>query len=195
MGVLRAYPSCVNGLKILFQECTARAPNRRRYTQANVTTLEELTLIRAPLERCFDLARSVEVHVLGNVHFGEEAIAQDGKTNGLLGLGDRVTWRARHFGVRQCLTSEITRFDPPHAFQDTMLSGAFAFMQHDHFFLQHADGATAMRDIFRFAAPLPLLGLLAERLVLDRYMRNLLRERNAVIKQVAESGRWRSYVK
>lgn len=30
--------------------------------------LEELTVIRAPIERCFDLARSVEVHLAGNVH-------------------------------------------------------------------------------------------------------------------------------
>jgi ligand-binding SRPBCC domain-containing protein len=96
--------------------------------------------------------------------------------------------------VRQCLTSQITRFDPPHAFQDTMLSGAFAFMQHDHFFLERPHGITEMRDIFRYAAPLPLLGLIAERLVLDRYMRNLLRERNAIIRQVAESGEWQRYV-
>ena len=159
-----------------------------------MTTLEELTLIHAPIQRCFDLSRSVEVHVLGNVHFGEQAVPLAGKTSGVLVLGDRVTWRARHFGVRQCLTSQITRLDPPHAFQDTMLSGAFAFMQHDHFFRERPDGITEMRDFFRYAAPIPLLGLIAERLVLDRYMRDLLRDRNAVIKQVAESDQWQRYV-
>jgi len=30
--------------------------------------LEELTIVPAPIERCFDLARSVEVHLAGNVH-------------------------------------------------------------------------------------------------------------------------------
>ena len=159
-----------------------------------MTTLEELTIIHAPIERCFDLARSVEVHELGNIHFGEAAVPLRGKTSGLLGLGEQVTWRARHFGVLQCLTSQITRIDPPHAFQDTMLSGAFAFMQHDHFFLARPDGTTAIRDIFRYAAPLPILGLIAERVVLDRYMRNLLRERNEVIRQLAESSQWRRYV-
>ena len=34
-------------------------------------TLEELTLIRAPIERCFNLARSIEVHLIGNIHWGE----------------------------------------------------------------------------------------------------------------------------
>ena len=159
-----------------------------------MTTIEEVTLIHAPIRRCFDLSRSVEVHVLGNVHFGEQALPLKGNTSGLLGLGDKVTWQARHFGVRQRLTSQITELDAPHAFQDTMLSGAFAWMQHDHYFLQLPNGVTQMLDVFRFAAPIPVLGVLAERLVLGRYMRNLLRERNAVIKQVAESNQWQSYV-
>jgi ligand-binding SRPBCC domain-containing protein len=159
-----------------------------------MTTLYEVTVIDAPIDRCFDLARSVEVHVLGNVHFGEEAVALEGKTSGLLDMGDKVTWQARHFGVRQSLTSQITEFDPPHAFQDTMLRGAFAWMQHDHFFRQLPGGPTYMRDVFRYAAPFPWLGLLAECLVLDDYMSHLLRERNAVIKRVAESADWQQYV-
>ena len=158
-----------------------------------MTTLEEVTLIQAPIARCFDLARSVEVHVLGNIHFGEQAVPLEGKSSDLLGLGDKVTWQARHFGVRQRLTSQKTEFDPPHAFQDTMRSGAFKWMQHDHFFLELANGTTQMLDVFRYAAPIPVLGVIAERLVLDRYMRNLLRERNAVIKQVAESDHWQRY--
>jgi ligand-binding SRPBCC domain-containing protein len=173
----------------------AKVYRQTGYTQASMTTLEELTLIRAPIERCFDLSLSVEVHELGNVHFGEQAVPLAGKTSGVMALGESVTWRARHFGVRQRLTSQITRLDRPHAFQDTMLSGAFAYMQHDHFFRERSDGITEMRDFFRYAAPLPLLGVIAERLVLDRYMRNLLRERNAVVRQVAESDEWGRYVK
>lgn len=160
-----------------------------------MTELIEITRINAPLDRVFDLARSIEVHLLGNVHSGEQTIAQQGSvTSGLLSLGDQVTWRARHFGVRQRLTSRINRFDPPHAFQDTMQSGAFAFMQHDHFFRALPGGSTEMRDHFRYAAPIPILGLIAERLVLDRYMRSLLRERNLIIKQVAESNAFQRFL-
>jgi hypothetical protein len=75
-----------------------------------------------------------------------------------------------------------------------MLRGAFAWMQHDHFFRQSPNGPTEMRDVFRFAAPLPVLGWIAERLVLERYMRNLLEERNAVIRSVAQSDGWRDFV-
>jgi hypothetical protein len=43
-----------------------------------------------------------------------------------------------------------------------------------------------MRDVFCFAAPLPLLGRLAETILLRRYMRALLLEGNAVSKRIAE---------
>lgn len=150
--------------------------------------LHEVTTIAAPVERVFDLARSIEVHVLGNTHFGEQATA--GTSSGLIAMGQSVTWTARHFWVRQQLTSAITAFDRPRYFQDTMLRGAFASMQHDHWFAE-VDGVTEMRDDFRFAAPLGPLGWIAERAVLRRYMRNLLVERNRVIKEVAESEEWR----
>ena len=152
------------------------------------------TCIHAPIQRCFDLARSVEVHLKGNIHFGEQAVAEGGVTSGLIGLGQRVTWRARHFGVRQRLTSEITAFDRPHYFQDTMLRGAFRKMQHDHYFESMSPQEICMRDVFRFAAPFPVLGRIAEMLVLRRYMLALLNERNAAIKQVAESEEWRQYL-
>jgi hypothetical protein len=58
--------------------------------------LEELTYIQAPIVKCFDLARSVEVHLAGNVHWGESTVATGGVTSGLIGPGQRVgapgTW-------------------------------------------------------------------------------------------------------
>src|SRR5580692_10814748 len=117
--------------------------------------LQETTVVAAPVQRVFDLSRSIEVHLLGNTHFGEQATA--GTRTGLIGPGESVTWRARHFFVRQDLTSAITGFDPPRYFQDTMLRGAFRSMQHDHYFceLPITDGSalTEMRDDFRFSAP------------------------------------------
>ncbi len=47
--------------------------------------LEEFTMIRAPIERCFDLARTAEVHLAGNIHWGESAVAAAGVTSGVLG--------------------------------------------------------------------------------------------------------------
>ena len=151
-----------------------------------MVTLEEITAITAPIERCFDLARSVEVHLAGNEHCGEMAVALAGVTSGLIDLGQRVTWRAKHFGVWQNLTSEITAMSPPGYFQDTMIQGAFRFMKHDHYFRVLPSGETEMRDVFCFAAPMLILGRLAEIILLRRYMRDLLRERNSAIKRIAD---------
>ena len=159
-----------------------------------MVTLEEVTLIHAPLERCFDLARSVEVHLAGNRHCGESAVATAGVTSGLIGMGQRVTWRAKHLGVWQNLTSEITAMEPPAYFQDAMVRGAFRFMKHDHFFRPVPSGQTEMKDVFCFAAPLPILGRLVETVLLRRYMRGLLHERNVVLKQIAESSDWQRYL-
>lgn len=159
-----------------------------------MVTLEDLTVMRAPIELSFDLARSVEVHLAGNIHSGEMALATGGIRSGLLEKGQRVDWRARHFGVWHNLTSEITGMDRPAWFQDTMMRGIFRFMKHDHFFRALSSGETEMRDVFCFAAPLPVLGRLAEVTFLRRYMRALLRERNAVLKEIAESSTWERYL-
>jgi len=157
--------------------------------------LEETTFIHAPIERCFDLSRSVEVHLLASVHSGEQALATGGVTTGLVGLSQEVMWRAKHFGVWQNLTSRTTAMDSPRYFQVTMVRGIFRFMQADHLFRSTGSGVTEMKDRFCIAAPFPVFGPIAEVLFLRRYMLALLRERNAVIKRVAESSDWQRYLK
>lgn len=117
-----------------------------------------------------------------------------GVTSGLIGMGQRVTWRAKHLGVWQSLTSEITAMDRPAYFQDTMLQGAFRFMKHDHFFRSLSPDDTEMKDVFCFAAPLTVLGRMAEIAFLRRYMQALLHERNVVLKRIAESSAWQRYL-
>jgi hypothetical protein len=156
--------------------------------------LEESTIIEAPIERCFDLSRSVEVHLLSNVHSGEQALSVGGVTSGLVDLSEEVTWRAKHFGIWQNLTSKITAMESPRYFQVTMIRGIFRCMQADHRFESLESGETEMKDVFSIAAPLPLLGPIAEAIFLRRYMLALIRERNAVIKRVAESSEWEQYL-
>ena len=148
--------------------------------------------IAAPIRRCFDLSRSVEVHLLGTESSRERAVG--GVTTGLIGPNQFVRWRARHFGIDQHLTSKITAFDSPNYFQDTMIEGVFKFMQHDHFFSALSETSTEMRDRFTFAAPVPVLGKIAERLFLKSYVERFLRHRNQILKQVAESERWTDFL-
>ena len=156
--------------------------------------LEDVAVVNAPIERCFDLARSVEVHVAGNVHSGETAVAMAGVTSGLIGMAHHVTWRAKHFGVWQRLTSEITAMDRPAYFQDTMIRGTFRSMKHDDFFRPLSPDKTEMKDVFSFEAPLGILGRMAEIAFLRRYMQALLHERTAVLMRIAESSEWQRYL-
>ena len=106
--------------------------------------------IAAPPELCFDLARSVDAHMASTGATGERAVA--GVTTGLIGPDQEVTWSARHFGVRQRLTSRITIFDPPRHFRDSMVRGAFARFDHDHFFERTATG-TLMTGVSSLTSP------------------------------------------
>jgi ligand-binding SRPBCC domain-containing protein len=149
------------------------------------------TSIAAPPERVFDLARSIDAHQESAEGTHERAAA--GVTHGLIGLGDEVTWEARHFGIKQKLTVRITRFERPFRFQDIMVSGAFKSMRHDHEFIAHPPG-TLMVDRFEFQSPFGALGLVVDRIFLFGYMRRFLVRRNNVLKRLAESEDWRRYV-
>jgi ligand-binding SRPBCC domain-containing protein len=152
----------------------------------------ELSLhVDAPVERCFDLSRSIELHEASTGGTQERAIG--GVTAGLIGAGEEVTWSARHFGVRQTLTSRITAYDRPRHFRDSQVRGAFRRFDHDHYFVPEGRG-TRMTEVFDYAAPLGVLGRVAERLVLTRYMRSFLAARMAVVRTVAESERWTAFV-
>jgi len=141
------------------------------------------TQINAPIQICFDLARSIDVHIESTSHTGEVAIR--GRTSGLIELGETVTWEATHFLVRQQLTSRITAFEPPYRFVDEMVSGIFQRFRHEHIFESAADG-TWMTDIFDYTSPYGRLGRLADVIFLRSYMQRLLIKRNNYIKYKAE---------
>ncbi len=154
-------------------------------------TIRIETDIAAPPERCFDLARSVDAHVETARATHERPVG--GKVQGLLSLGDQVTWRGRHFLVTQELTSRITQFDRPLHFQDVMVRGAFSSLVHDHSFIA-TDAGTRMVDLVVYRAPLGPLGRIAEIVFLSAYLRRFLVERGQCLKGIAEGEAWRQFL-
>lgn len=148
--------------------------------------LEIVTEIAAPPERCFDLARDVEVHCLTAAFTGERVVAP-GRTSGLLEAGEVVTFEAVHLGVRQRLTARIVECDRPHRFVDEQVRGAFRTLRHVHEFAPVGDG-TRMRDLIQVSAPFGPVGLLAERLFLRRYLETFVRRKQLNLKRLAETG-------
>ncbi len=148
--------------------------------------LIELELeIRATAEVVFDLCRSIELHIDSSTGTNEEAVA--GKRSGLLELGEEVTWRATHLGVRQRLTSRMVHVDRPSSFRDIQVRGAFKRFEHEHRFIPTPAGVL-VRSLFEYESPWGWLGRVADRLIVERHMRRYLGERLEIIRRVAEGG-------
>ena len=154
--------------------------------------IELTTSIAAPPERVFDLSCSIDLHLASTARTGERVVG--GVSTGLIGMDQEVTWRAKHFGIWQNLTSRITAYDRPRHFRDSLQRGAFKRFDHDHYFEPEGNG-TRMRDVFDFESPLGFLGRIADWVILERYMKAFLLERNHVIKATAESEAWKTYLK
>jgi len=142
------------------------------------------TLIAAPASDCFSLSLSVDAHTASMSASGERAVG--GVTSGIMGLGDAVTWRARHFGLMFRMTSAITEYEYPCRFVDEQQRGPFRRWRHEHTFTA-TDAGTRMIDVAQFRSPLGPAGAMADYLVLDRYMRRLLSQRNAWLKARLEA--------
>ena len=147
------------------------------------------TIINGKKGIVFDLSRSIDLHKISTKDTNEEAVS--GKTNGLIELNECVTWKAKHFGVYQYLTSKITSFEYPNHFTDEMQKGIFKSFKHEHFFTE-SNGETTMTDVFNYTSPFGILGIIADKLFLKSYMTKLLSRRNAVIKDFAESNKWQN---
>ncbi len=150
-------------------------------------TIHLTTFINAPVQRVFDLSRSINLHKKSQERTGEVAVA--GTTSGLINLNETVTWQAKHLGKKRLLKIKISALDSPATFTDEMIEGDFKYMKHEHHFKQVENG-TIMIDLFYFETPYGMIGKILNRVYLTRYLRRLLEQRNRVIKDYAESNKW-----
>lgn len=142
------------------------------------------TIIKSDIQTVFDLSRDIDFHQKSVPGTGEKAIA--GRTSGLIEEGETVTWRAKHLGFYQTLTTKIISMKKPYHFTDIMLQGAFKSIKHQHIFRQEGKN-TIMTDIFEFHSPFGIIGKIFDALFLKNYMKNFLLERNKLIKFTAEN--------
>lgn len=146
-------------------------------------TFDLETFIGAPQAAVFDASLDIDAHLASMEESGEEAVA--GVTSGLIGLGESVTWRAKHFGITWKMTSKVTELERPRRFVDEQQRGPFSRFHHEHVF-EEVEGGTLMRDHIEFDAPLGPLGDLVERLVLGTYLPKLIVERNEYLRTELE---------
>lgn len=154
--------------------------------------IELLTEIKSTAEICFDLSRSIDLHKISTSQTKEQAVA--GVTAGLINFNESVTWQATHFGVKQKLTSKITAFERPNYFVDEQTKGIFKYFVHTHEFKQ-LQGIVIMKDTFEFSSPFGIFGRVFDYLFLTQYLKNFLEKRNQIIKEFAETDKWKQVLK
>jgi len=117
----------------------------------------------------------------------EQAVA--GTISGLINLNETVTWKAKHLMKTRVLQVQITAMEKPFSFTDEMKKGDFKSMKHEHHFKAIENG-TLMIDVFKFEAPYGGIGKFFSGVYLSGYLEKLLEQRNNLIKEYAESGKW-----
>jgi ligand-binding SRPBCC domain-containing protein len=142
------------------------------------------TRIDAPAEICFDLMRDVRLHTKTTAHTNERAVG--GVMDGMIGLGQTVTFEGTHFGMRQRLTVKVVEFERPRLFVDEMINGNFRSFKHIHEFTD-TDGVTLMRDTVVWTSPFSFVGRIVDKLLLEPHLTHLISTRNAKLKEIAES--------
>ena len=153
---------------------------RRPPLHAVITNFRLETLIEAPIDVVFDLARDIGLHERSMASTGERAIA--GRTSGPIerarpSPGAPVTSACR--GRSPAVSPRST----PTTFADQQEAARSPVPPPTH--VPTVPGGTR-HDDWEHAAPFGPLGRVVDRLVLGRYMRSLLETRNLALKAEAE---------
>ena len=148
-----------------------------------MTTIRLITKIKAPIQTVFDIARDIDVHQSTVATSNEKAIA--GRTSGIIELGETVTFRGKHFGFYLNHQSKITEMEIPNYFVDEMVKGHFKSFRHEHTFVTK-NGTTVMIDNLQYETPFGICGRVFDKLLLKKYVTDLLLKRNEMLKSLAE---------
>lgn len=150
-------------------------------------TIHITTFIKAPVQRVFDLSRSIDLHKLTMSKHREEAVA--GVRFGLIEKDETVTWKAKHLFKTRIYKSKISEMKRDQYFVDEQMEGDFKALKHEHHF-KSCDNGTIMIDMIKFESPYGAIGKGFNKVYLTRYLRKLIEQRNTTIKEFAEGEKW-----
>ena len=152
-------------------------------------TIHLTTFIAAPIDRVFDLSRSIFVHKQSMIKFNETVAS--GITTGLLSVGEVVTWKSKHLYKTRFFKLKVLDMNPPTSFTEVQIKGDFKSYKHEHFFKPVRNG-TLVIDLFHFEIRYGKAGVLFNKVYLTNYIRTVLEHRNKFLKEYAESKKWES---
>ncbi|WP_263366846.1 SRPBCC family protein [Edaphobacter bradus] len=148
-------------------------------------TIQLSIWVDAPVERCYRLATSAGFHA------DLTGTQREAGTGGLK-PGDKLRWPGRLLRIELNYVTRIEVLRPFAYFLEVLESGVFGRLEHEHHFTAVDDG-TRVRDLVRFEAR-PELRRAVMAPLLARYLLSQLKDRNLILKQVAESDAWKRYL-
>jgi len=154
-------------------------------------TIHITTFIQAPVERVFDLSRSIELHKESMKIYNEQAVA--GTRFGLIGKNETVTWTAKHFFKTRVVKVAVTDMEQYSQFTDEQTEGSFKKMKHVHHF-KPVDNGTIMIDYFNFEIPFGVIGKFLTTLYFKSHVKKMLDLRNKTIREYAETNKWKKFL-
>lgn len=93
--------------------------------------------------------------------------------------GTLIDYTIKLYGIPMKWRTEITRWNPPHSFEDTQLSGPYAKWVHTHRFVEDR-GGTTIEDRIEYALPFGFLGRIGHALV-TRQLKRIFVYRESVL--------------
>lgn len=102
-----------------------------------------------------------------------------------MGVGTLIEYRLRLHRVPVRWRTRIEAWEPPHRFVDAQIRGPYSLWEHTHTFQEDGPEATIIEDRVRYAIPFGPLGELANRLLVQRDLRQIFDyRRDAVAREM-----------
>lgn len=105
-----------------------------------------------------------------------------------MGVGTLIEYRLRLHRVPVRWRTRIETWEPPHRFIDAQIRGPYSLWEHTHTFEEDGPEATIIEDRVRYAIPFGPLGELANRLLVQRDLRQIFDyRRDAVAREMGRA--------
>jgi len=148
-----------------------------------MTIIQVATSIAAPIDDVFDAYRNIMHHEKSSTSIKEKIV--DGKTWGLMEVGDVFTVQYEFMGLKQNSNVEVSAMDAPYFFEDRQVAGILKSFSHKHYFT-HQNGETIVRDIITYEVGNgPFVSWINKQFI-EKRINQLLTERHEYFKQLLE---------
>lgn len=106
-----------------------------------------------------------------------------------MGAGTVIEYRLRLHRVPVRWRTRIEAWEAPQRFVDVQIKGPYSLWEHTHTFEEDGPGATVIEDRVRYSIPFGPLGELADRLLVQRDLRQIFDyRRDAVTRELQPRG-------